>query len=149
MVFKTIVGTGDSQTDKDISYEMMLSIQIDQDTHVAHADKDNTGLWDENRYSVITAKDGELLYAWCENGKVPEVKPPAIQKNVSSDTSTEDLQSIKKEIVSLCSSLGGTKNADLMSTLKEYTSNGNPNNIKSIDKAKECLEKLKSIKPIE
>ena len=50
------VGLG-SQTDKDISYEMMLSIQIDQDTHIAHADKDNTGLWDENRYTVITSKD--------------------------------------------------------------------------------------------
>lgn len=64
------VGLG-SQTDKDISYEVMLSIQIDQDTHVAHADKDNTGLWDENRYTVINAKDGEALYMWCENGEIP------------------------------------------------------------------------------
>lgn len=143
------VGLG-SQTDKDISYEMMLSIQIEQDTHVAHADKDNTGLWDENRYDVITSKDGEDLYAWCENGKVPTPKPPTIQKseelNVSSD---DEIKSIKKEIISLCSSLGGTKNADLMATLKEFVPSGNPNMIKDVDKAKECLNRLQSIKPIE
>ena len=139
------VGLG-SQTDKDISYEMMLSIQIDQDTHIAHADKDNTGLWDENRYTVITSKDGEELYTWCENGKVPEPKAPEIQKDVSS---TDDLTSIKKEIISLCTQLGGTKNTELMSTLKSYVSNGNPNAIKELDEAKKCLAQIKNIKPLE
>lgn len=139
------VGLG-SQTDKDISYEMMLSIQIDQDTHIAHADKDNTGLWDENRYTVITSKDGEELYMWCENGKVPEPKAPEIQKDVSS---TDDLASIKKEIISLCTQLGGTKNTELMSTLKSYVSSGNPNAIKELDKAQECLSQIKNIKPLE
>ena len=133
------VGLG-SQTDKDISYEMMLSIQIDQDTHIAHADKDNTGLWDENRYTVITSKDGEELYTWCENGKVPEPKAPEIQKDVSS---TDDLASIKKEIISLCTQLGGTKNTELMSALKSYVSSGNPNAIKELDEAKKCLAQIK------
>lgn len=146
------VGLG-SQTDKDISYEMMLSIQLDQDTHLAHADKDNTGLWDENRYSVINAKDGEVLYDWCENGAIPAVKPPKIQPSediaVSIAVSDEDLTTIKKEIITLCNKLGGTKNEDLMTTLKEFVSNGNPNAIKSLDKAKECLEKIKVIKPVE
>ena len=134
------VGLG-SQTDKDISYEMMLSIQIDQDTHIAHADKDNTGLWD-----VITSKDGEELYTWCENGKVPEPKAPEIQKDVSS---TDDLASIKKEIISLCTQLGGTKNTELMSALKSYVSSGNPNAIKELDEAKKCLAQIKNIKPVE
>lgn len=142
------VGLG-SQTDKDISYEMMLSIQIDQDTHIAHADKDNTGLWGENRYTVITAKDGEELYTWCENGKTPEPKAPEIQKKVESIPDEELLKEVKKEIISLCNELGGTKNSDLMATLKEYTSNGNPNAIKSLEKAKECLTKVKDVKPIE
>lgn len=142
------VGLG-SQTDKDISYEMMLSIQIDQDTHIAHADKDNTGLWGENRYAVITAKDGEELFAWCENGKVPELKKPTIQKDVTSNDSVDDISSIKKEIIAMCNQLGGTKNTDLMSTLKSYVPNGNPNAIKDIDKAKDCLTKIKSIKPVE
>lgn len=142
------VGLG-SQTDKDISYEMMLSIQLDQDTHLAHADKDNTGLWDENRYSVITAKDGDALYAWCENGAVPTVKPPKIQTSDEISLPADDITSIKKEIITLCTKLGGTKNEDLMVVLKKYVSNGNPNAIKDIDKAKECLDEVKAVKPIE
>lgn len=141
------VGLG-SQTDKDISYEMMLSIQIDQDTHIAHADKDNTGLWGENRYTVITAKDGEELFAWCENGKVPELKKPEIQKDVTND-GVADLSTIQKEIVSMCQNLGGTKNKELMTTLKAYVSSCNPMGIKDIDQAKDCLAKLKNIKPVE
>lgn len=141
------VGLG-SQTDKDISYEMMLSLQLDQDTHIAHADKDNTGLWDENRYSVICAKDGEALFDWCENGTVPAPKPPKIQKNVE-NTMEDDIAVIKKEIIAMCTTLGGTKNTELMATLKEYVPSGNPNAFRDIEKAKECLEKIKAIKPIE
>ena len=136
------VGLG-SQTDKDISYEMMLSLQLDQDTHIAHADKDNTGLWDENRYSVICAKDGEALYDWCENGTVPSPKPPKIQKNVESVD--DELPAIKKEIITMCTKLGGTKNELLMNTLKTFVKNGNPNAIKEVDKAKECLSAIKAI----
>lgn len=140
------VGLG-SQTDKDISYEMMLSMQLDQDTHVAHADKDNTGLWDEHRFSVITAKDGEELYDWCENGVIPTAKSPVIQK--SEDIASKDIASVKKEIIAMCTSLGGTKNEELMSALKEFVPSGNPNGLRDLDKAKNCLEKIKTIKPIE
>ena len=142
------VGLG-SQTDKDISYEMMLSLQIDQDTHVAHADKDNTGLWDENRYTVISAKDGEALYDWCEKGEVPVPKPPVIQKNVETTYEVEDeLKTIKQEIIKICTSLGGTKNEALMAKLKEFVPSGNPNAIKSEDVARQCLEAIKTIEPL-
>lgn len=142
------VGLG-SQTDKDISYEMMLSLQLDQDTHVAHADKDNTGLWDENRYSVITAEDGVALYNWCEKGELPAVKAPEIQKDVTpAEPVADDLAAIKKEIIALCTKLGGTHNAELMETLKSYVPSGNPNAFKSADKAIECLEAIKVIKPL-
>lgn len=55
----------------------------------------------------------------------------------------EDLASVKKEIISLCTEAGGSKNADLMNLLKNHVASGNPNAIKSIDKAKECLEDVK------
>lgn len=141
------VGLG-SQADKDTSYEMMLSIQIDQDTHIAHADKDNTGLWDENRYSVIEAKDGEALYTWCENGKMPETKAPEIQKHVSVDPA-ELLKSVKTEIIQYCNDLGGTKNPDLMAALKAVVPSGNPNAIRDYDKATDLLSTLKGMKPLE
>lgn len=70
-----------------------------------------------------------------------------VQKNDNSQKTA--LADVKKQIISKCTQLGGTKNKELMNTLKTYTTSGNPNAIKSIEKAKECLEKIKGIKPIE
>lgn len=137
------VGMG-SQTDKDISYEMMLSLQVEQDTHLAHADKDNTGLWPETRYAVITAKDGEALYEWCEKGEQPAPKVE-IQKNVEPVVAEDDLKSIKAQIVDRCKALGGTGNAEMMALLKTYVTSGNPNAIRDISKAKELLDKLNNM----
>lgn len=134
------VGLG-SQTDKDISYEMMLSLQLDQDTHVAHADKDNTGLWGEDRFAVITAKDGVALYEWCMNGVAEEKKAPPIQKNIE-PIITDDVESIKKQIIEKCTELGGQSNKKVMSLVKKL---GNPNALTDIDKANEYLEALNKI----
>ena len=141
------VGMG-AQQDKDISYEYTVSLMIEQDTHVAASDKDNTHLFD-GRYDMLTEKDGEKLFDWANKGDKPAPKP---EKPTYSEVEVDEeelLKEVKKEIIGLCSELGGTKNADLMNTLKEYTSNGNPNAIKSLDKAKECLEKVKGVKPVE
>lgn len=137
------VGMG-SQTDKDISYEMMLSLQVEQDTHLAHADKDNTGLWPETRYAVITAKDGEALYEWCEKGEQPAPKIE-IQKNVTPVTTDDDIKVVKAQIIDRCKELGGTGNAEMMALLKSYVASGNPNAIRDIAKAKELLEKLNNM----
>lgn len=136
------VGLG-SQTDKDISYEMMLSLQLDQDTHVAHADKDNTGLWDENRYSVINAKDGVALYEWCEKGEIPKEKPPVIQKDV--EPTVDPKETIYDEMFKCVQALGGTKNKELMTLLKSYVPNGNYKLIEDIDTLKECFDKVKAL----
>ena len=52
-------------------------------------------------------------------------------------------------IISVCTKLGGTKNTDLMTVLKTYVASGNPNAIVSLEEAKNCLEQIKTIKPIE
>ena len=141
------VGMGQQQ-DKDISYEYTVSLMISQDTHVASADKDNTHLFD-GRYEVLTEKDGERLYGWANKGDVPAPKPETPVYTSTNVTSEDILPDIKKEIISMCTQLGGTKNTDLMATLKTYVPSGNPNAIKDIEKAKQCLEKIKGIKPVE
>lgn len=140
------VGMGQQQ-DKNISYEYTVSLMIEQDTHVASADKDNTHLFD-GRYNVLTENDGVRLYKWANDGEVPEEKPQ--QKTYSEATfdPEETLHAVQTEIITLCKNLGGTKNSDLMTTLKEYASNGNPNAIKDLEKAKECLEKIKAVKSL-
>lgn len=136
------VGIG-SQTDKDITYEVMLSLQIDQDTHIAHADKDNTGLWGMDRYTVVTAKDGEALYDWCENGVVPTPKAPPIQTNVESYELSIDIETLKKQIIEKCTELGGQSNKAVMDVVKKL---GNPNAIKTVEDGKKYLDTLNNIK---
>ena len=141
------VGMGQQQ-DKDISYEYTVSLMIAQDTHVASADKDNTKLFD-GRFEVLTEKDGVRLYEWANKGEAPAPKKETPKYTETTYDSEDMLKSVKKEIISVCTELGGTKNADLMAVLKTYVASGNPNAIQSLEEAKKCLTEIKTIKPIE
>ena len=52
-------------------YEMMATLMIDQQSHVAMAMKDNTGLF-ENRFEVLTEDHGRLLMQWANDGIAAE-----------------------------------------------------------------------------
>ena len=54
-----------------------------------------------------------------------------------------DLDSVKKEIVRMCTELGGQKNADVMKVVKEL---GNPGSLKTLEAAKEYLSAVSKIK---
>lgn len=141
------VGMGQQQ-DKDISYEYTVSLMLEQDTHVASADKDNTHLFD-GKFEVLTEKDGERLYDWANKGDAPAPKKEQPKYEEATYDEVDTLTAIQNEIISYCTQLGGTKNQELMTTLKEYVANGNPKGIKDVMKAKECLGKVKAIKPID
>ena len=57
-----------------------------------------------------------------------------------------ELKDTIDNIIALCNELGGTKNEAMMTVLKGYARNGNPNYIKDADKATELLEKLTNMK---
>ncbi len=139
------VGLG-TQQDKNITYEFTVSLVIDQNTHVASTDKDNTHIFDGG-YNMITEKDGDKLYEWANTGEAHREKPKNEYSTpvVSPD---EMLKDVKKEIVQMCVDLGGTKNSDMMDLIKGYVPSGNPNAIKDLDTAKELLNKLNSIQPV-
>lgn len=61
------VGLGADQR-ANYEYEMMAALMIDQQTHTFTAVKDNTHLF-ENRFDVLTEKDGENLLKWAESGE--------------------------------------------------------------------------------
>ena len=144
----TKVGLG-VEGDKQQDFEYTVSFMLQQGTHIAAVDnggKDNTGIYD-GQYNILTEEDGVKLYNWANSGSAPsKLSLDTMSVSNASPEPADDLVAIKKEIVSLCTELGGTQNAELMETLKTFVANGNPNAIKSIDKAKECLEKLKTIK---
>jgi len=82
--------------------------------------------------------------------KKPVYYEPATEiPEESSEAEAEDqLASIKKEIITLCTDLGGTKNEQLMETLKKFTKSGNPNAIHEVSAATECLAAIKGVKPL-
>ena len=137
------LGVGAKQRDG-FEYEFTCTFLIDQKTNCAEVQKDNTHIFENEGSVLLTEKHGEKIIKWANSG---EGYTPVV-RNIDNKESADDLAAIKKEIVNLCTELGGTQNAELMETLKTFVANGNPNAIKSIDKAKECLEKLKMIKPL-
>lgn len=135
------VGMGTEQ-DKQINYEYTVSLILDADTHVASTDKDNTGIFD-GKYEILTAKHGKALFDWANSGAAPASTPKPV---VEAAPVTDDIKSIKTEIISVCKEKGGTKNSKLMEVLKSFTNGtGNPNNITDIQIAKDCLEAISQI----
>lgn len=135
--------------DKQFDYEFTVALSIDQGTHIASVDdggKDNTGLFDQ-KYEVLTEKHGAMLYDWANSGVgVPQNIVPAT--GVASEVPSEkvdELKEIKKQIVARCTELGGTKHPTLMSVLKEFVPSGNPNAIRDLEKAKDCLKAVNTL----
>lgn len=137
------VGMG-AQQDKDISYEYTVSLMLEQDTHIAAADKDNTHIFD-GRYEILTEKDGVKLYEWANKGKEQEPKKKPV---VQEANAVDEIDTLHKEIIDMCNELGGTNNKKLMETLKTFVASGNPNAIKDVDEAKRCLEEISKIERV-
>jgi len=71
------VGLGYKQRG-DIEYEYTVTFNIDQQSHIATQTKDNTHLFEE-RYEVLTEKDGMALYDWANSGDAPIAKKVVIE----------------------------------------------------------------------
>lgn len=142
------LGVGAKQRDG-FEFEFTCTFTIDSKSHTAETQKDNTHIFENDAAVVLTENHGRKIIQWANTSDIEPTQPKFTATKVESVTSENDLKDVKKEIISLCSSLGGTKNEELMTTLKNYVSSGNPNAIKDLDKAKECLAKIKGIKPVE
>lgn len=141
------LGVGAKQRDG-FEYEFTCTFLIDQKTNCAEVQKDNTHIFEHEGSTLLTENHGKKIIQWANTGKgFTPVK--RAEESTSEDTEEDELKTIKKSIIEICSAVGGTKNEQLMETLKEFTKNGNPNALKDIKKAKECLEAVKKIKPIE
>lgn len=123
------VGVG-VQQEKDTEYEYMVTFNLSQDTHIADVMKDNTHLF-EGRYDILTEKDGEALYDWANNGTI--VNRP----------SKEDLDNLRKEIIELAKSLGGSKDEKVVELCNTTIGGLNPNDCNNLDSLNKLIEELK------
>ena len=136
------LGVGAKQRDG-FEYEFTCTFLIDQKTNTAESQKDNTHLFDHEGAKILTEADGVKIIKWANSG---EGYTPVEYKKSDVEKAELDIADLKKEIVNLCVELGGQKNEKLMAALKAVVPNGNPNSIKSVDKAKGLLETLKAMK---
>lgn len=141
------LGVGAKQRDG-FEFEFTCTFTIDNKSHTAETQKDNTHIFENDAAIVLTENHGKKIIQWANTSDIEPVvpKPTTVQ---SESVATEDLASIKKEIIAMCVTLGGQKNEELMTALKEFVPSGNPNALRDIEKAKNCLDKIKAIKPIE
>lgn len=137
------LGVGAKQREG-FEYEFTCTFLIDQKTHLAEVQKDNTHIFENDIATLLSETHGEKIIKWANSG---EGYTPVVRKNTTEivASSEEELKNIKKEIIALCTALGGTKNELLMSTLKNIEPSGNPNKIKDLETAQKLLDSLKEL----
>lgn len=136
------LGVGAKQRDG-FEYEFTCTFLLDQKTNTAEVEKDNTHLFENAGPKILDENDGMRIYKWANSG---EGYTPINRNKEEAQAGASELDAIHTEIISLCNELGGTKNADLMATLKKYTANGNPKAVKDPAKAAEMLNEVKALK---
>lgn len=96
------VGVGIQQEDN-TEYDYTVTFNLAQDTHIFSTMKDNTHLF-EDRYEVLTEKDGELLYKWANSGveKVKPVTNPVVNEDEDkSDDDDNDIIALEEKVAAL------------------------------------------------
>lgn len=142
------IGLGYKQRDN-TEYNYTVTFNIDQQTHVADATKDNTHLF-EGRYEQLSEKDGVALYEWANSGEKPTQKP-APKKTVNEATPEEILANTIQSIDQLTKSLSSKVKKDtIVSTIKANLEvkgkpSANYNAIKTLDQAEKVLKALQEL----
>ena len=137
------LGVGAKQRDG-FEFEFTCTFTIDNKSHTAEAQKDNTHIFENDSAVMLTEKHGEKIIKWANESDI-EPEKPKFEAQTPVYNSEDDLKEVKRDIVALCTALGGTKNETLMTTLKVVVPSGNPNAIKDLDKAKQLLESLQQL----
>ena len=131
------LGVGAKQRDG-FEYEFTCTFLIDQKTNTAEVQKDNTHIFESQGATLLTEGHGAKLIQWANEG---EGYTPVDRNNTPEETSN-DIDTIKKQIIDRCTELGGSKNEDVMAIVKKL---GNPNALKTVEDAKAYLEEVNSI----
>lgn len=127
---------------KGMEYEFTTFLEIDAE-HTAFGSKDRTGIFDQ-KYFVITPEHGFEMYKWLSEGTNAEKEVIAISE-LTQANSEEGKKTVKEEIISMCSALGGQNNSELMELLHKYNPKGNPNGINDSEKLIELRLALKDM----
>ena len=133
------VGLGYKQRDG-MEYNYTCTFNIAQDTHIASVMKDNTHLF-EDRYDVLTEKDGKALYEWANSGEAPAPKKVVAKK--AEETIDAVIAEIKA-VVDEKTNGGGSRDV-ISATIKSVAGSANYNKIADINVAKGVVLALNNL----
>jgi len=109
---------------KGMEYEFTSFFEINAD-HETFGSKDTTSIFDQKTFK-ITPKIGQQLMQWLEKGTADE---HVVVATAHKEDKNKSIKEVKAEVIQLCKDLGGSSDAVLMSVVKKYAENGNPNSI--------------------
>ena len=133
------VGLGYKQRDG-MEYNYTCTFNIAQDTHIASVMKDNTHLF-EDRYDVLTEKDGKALYEWANSGEAPAPKKVVAKK------AEETIDAVIAEIKAVVDEKtnDGVSRDVISATIKSVAGSANYNKIADINVAKGVVLALNNL----
>jgi len=134
------LGVGAKQREG-FEYEFTATFLIDQKTNLATPQKDNTHIFEHEGDQILTEKHGIEIIKWANSG---EGFTPSL-RNATIESPNDNLKSLQQEVINKCVELGGSKNAELMTIVKEFEPSGNTNRIKDVEKLQELLNKLNEL----
>jgi len=138
------LGVGAKQRDG-FEYEFTVTFLIDQKTNTAEVQKDNTHIFDSEGPTILSENHGRKLMQWANSGEGYTPVVHTESENVV-DATVEDISALHKQIIEAAKAAGGSSDANVMATIKEYAPKGNPSVIKDVEKAKELLSRLQNMK---
>lgn len=124
------VGLGYKQRDG-IEYNYTCTFNIAQDTHIASVTKDNTHLF-EDKYDILTERDGKALFDWANSGEAPAPKKVAPKK---AEASIESVIAEIKAVVEEKTNDGISRDI-ISSTIKSVAGSANYNKITDVEVAR-------------
>jgi hypothetical protein len=141
------LGVGAKQRDG-FEYEFTCTFTIDQKTHMAESQKDNTHIFENDNAFLLSEAHGRRIIDWANSSEI-EATVPKYVADAATITQDDKLKTVKAEIIALCTELGGTKNTELMTTIKNVVTSGNPNAIKDLVVAEKLLADMKELQPLQ
>lgn len=138
------LGIGAKQRDG-FEYEFTCTFLIDQKTHMAETQKDNTHIFENDQQTLLTEKHGEKIIQWANSGEgyTPPVRSAGTD-NLKTDSSLDSaINDIMTEFKGLISE--GVEKDKIYAVIESIYGKKNFREIKDIEMANRVLEAVKGL----
>lgn len=121
------LGVGAKQRDG-FEYEFTCTFMIDQKTHTADVQKDNTHIFENDGSVILSESHGARIIDWANSGEgyTPVVRNPEPVAAVTENSLSDDVTALAK-------ALYATHKDEVTALIKKYTPTMNPKQIKNED----------------